>query len=230
MKVLEKSEQIKKKEDSRRSFDAQAPHFDERACGSHARRLYPHVLRELGSTYKAYAQVEDRAGRVAGGVPVRPYRVLDLGCGTGALAEHVLNSLPACELTGIDISLEMLRQARRRLAGAATFVPGDSEKLPFAEGSFDAVICNDSFHHYPDPQRAVFEAWRVLSRDGVLIVGDMWHAEPVRSLKNAVLPLMEGGDVRVYSEPEIRGLLGEWFQAVEWRQVSSDSCLVVAHK
>jgi ubiquinone/menaquinone biosynthesis C-methylase UbiE len=51
-------------------------------------------------------------------------------------------------------------------------VQGDSERLPFAEGSFDAVTCANSFHHYPRQQAAVEEFRRVLRPGGSLILVD----------------------------------------------------------
>lgn len=230
MKTLERSEQVKRKAASLRAFDDQAERFDRAVCGDHARSLYPHVLRELNQAYLAYAHGEHRAGRTERGVPVQPYRVLDVGCGTGALAEHVLASLPAVQLTGVDISPEMLRQARARLQGHARFAPADAEKLPFADGSFDAVICNDSFHHYPDPRRAAFEMWRVLAGGGSLIIGDVWQPQPARAVMNLFMPMSNEGDVRIYSEAEMREILGGWFASVEWRQVGGTSCVVRAYK
>lgn len=229
-KVLERTEQRKLKEASRRAFDGQAPRYDEALCGEHARSLYPAVLRDLCEAYLTWAYAEGREDRLVRGVPTRPFRVLDVGCGTGALAEHVLTSLPAVELSGVDISPEMLRRARRRLGDRASFVLGDSERLPFADGAFEAIICNDSFHHYPDPARAAFEMWRVLRPGGVLIIGDVWQPQPARAFANLFMPFSGEGDVRIYSEAEMRELLGPWFASVEWRQVSGGACVIRAHK
>lgn len=76
-------------------------------------------------------------------------RVLDLGCGTGALAEIVLDEIPGCSLARVDLSANMAERAAERLGGRAEVVVCDAERLPFHDGSFDAVYCNDSFHHYP---------------------------------------------------------------------------------
>lgn len=230
VKTLDRDVQELKKADSLRTFEAQAHKYDAALCGQHARDLYPHVLREVGAAYRAYVQRELTAGRMCDGKPERALRVLDVGCGTGALAGYVLDSLPACKLTGVDISPEMLRQARVRLGDAATFMPGDAEKLPFGDGAFDVVIMNDVFHHCPDPRRAAFEAWRVLAAGGVLVLGEEWSRQPVRAVSNAMLPVWGEGDIRIYSEDELTGLLGQWFDAVEWRSVSSRACMVVAHK
>ena len=230
VKMLEKQEIEEKKSASRKAADTQAAHFDMELCGEHARSLYPSMMYEVKDAYLDFARREQLAGRLAGGVPERALRVLDVGCGTGALDEIILSSLPSCRLTGVGISLEMLAQARTRLMGEATFICADAERLPFAEGLYDVVVCNDAFHHFPDPRRAAFEMWRVLGRDGVLILGDEWKAQPARAIVNLVKPLNGEGDIRVYSEGELRELLGAWFSSVEWRSVSSSSCIAIARK
>lgn len=198
------------KQASQRAFDMQAATYDKEMQGSHARALYPFVLDELA--------------RIA------PKRVLDMGCGTGALSERVLEAFPACELIGVDLSEEMLARAQKRLGNRAQVRAGDCERLPFSDASFDAIVCNDSFHHYPDPERAAFEAWRVLAPGGSLVVGDCWLPQPGRALMNAFLPYGESGDVRIYSAKEMRALFGKWFGTVEWKRIGFGSCIVKAVK
>src|SRR5438105_2724357 len=82
----------------------------------------------------------------------RPVRVLDVGCGTGVFAARVRQELPSARVWGVDLVAEMLRKGAprwRRHAEAVQPVQGDSERLPFADGSFDFVTCANSFHHYP---------------------------------------------------------------------------------
>ena len=206
------SEQLKAR--SRAAFNEQAATYDEGMQGSHARTLYPHILEEAKRS-------------LAGACTPR---VLDVGCGTGALSEQLLAALPDCRLTGIDLSPAMVERARIRLAARAEVIEGDAERLPFHDESFDLVVCNDSFHHYPDPDRAAFQMWRVLRRGGTLVMGDAWQPAPARSIMNAWMPFSHEGDVRIYSEAELRLILGAWFQHVDWRRIGTTACLVVAHK
>lgn len=199
---------------SRAAFDAQAATYDEGMEGDHARRLYQHVVGEV--TY------------AVAGMPAP--RVLDLGCGTGALAERLLDAIPGCSLTGVDLSPRMVEVARVRLAGRADVLLGDAERLPFHDAAFDVVVCNDSFHHYPDPERAAFQAWRVLAAGGALVLGDVWQPAPARVLMNAWMPRSREGDVRIYSEAELRDVLGTWFSRVSWRRVGVTACVAVARK
>ena len=160
----------------------------------------------------------------------RPLRILDMGCGTGALAQQVLEAFPSCELSGVDLSERMLSRAAARLGSRARLACADSERLPFSDGLFDLVYCNDSFHHYPDPHRAAFQAWRVLAAGGAFVIGDCWQPAPARALMNAFMRHSSEGDVRIYSESELRAILSPWFSRVEWRRVGFRSCLAIAVK
>ena len=199
---------------SREAFDAQAPTYDESVQGDHARRLYPHVLAEVA--------------RAVASSPAP--RLLDLGCGTGALAALVRGEIPGACLGCVDLSPRMVEATRERLGGRAEVLLCDAERLPFHDGSFDAAWCNDSFHHYPDPERAAFQAWRVLAPGGTLVVGDAWQPAPARAIMNAWMPHSREGDVRIYSEAEMRRILGIWFSDVSWRRAGSTACVAVARK
>lgn len=205
-------EQLKAR--SKAAFDEQAPIYDEGMQGDHARALYPCILEE--------------ARRAMEGTPVPS--VLDVGCGTGMLSERLLGAFPSCRLAGVDLSPAMVERARARLAGRAEVREVDAERLPFHDGAFDLVVCNDSFHHYPDPDRAAFQMWRVLRKGGALVLGDVWQPAPARAVMNAWMPFSHEGDVRIYSEAELRAILGTWFQRVRWSRIGLTGCLVVASK
>ncbi len=113
--------------------------------------------------------------RIREAVGDRPFRLLDIGCGTGVFAALVRRELPNAEVWGIDLVGGMLAKGRSRWrehAGRVLPVQGDSENLPFESGVFDVVTCANSFHHYPRQDRAVQEMARVLRPGGRLLLID----------------------------------------------------------
>lgn len=132
--------------------------------------------------------------------------VLDCGCGTGPMIQILHGKYPDKHYVGIDLTPEMVRVAQAKQLSNAGFLVGDSENLPFAEESFDAVICTNSFHHYPHPQNFFDSAYRVLRRGGRLILRDYTSSNFVVWLMNHLeLPLanlLGHGDVKIYKSVE----------------------------
>jgi ubiquinone/menaquinone biosynthesis C-methylase UbiE len=123
-------------------------------------------------------------------------KILDIGCGTGRFASRLLKRRPAARVWGLDLSPGMLGRCRQRcdaLGGRLAVVQGDSERLPFADDTFDAVTCAHSFHHYPRQQAVAREMHRVLRPGGRLVVVDgdpdrLWG----RFVFNVLVVLLEG--------------------------------------
>ena len=64
----------------------------------------------------------------------------------------------------------MLEKSKEKLLNTAELSLGDAELLPYENDYFDLLICSDSFHHYPNPQKAIEEFYRVLKTDLVLLI------------------------------------------------------------
>lgn len=99
--------------------------------------------------------------------------ILDVGCGTGAFLEAVVSGRKA-RVSGVDLSPEMIRLSSERLrpCAEADLKVGDAENLPWPQATFDVVTCSSSFHHYPQPQKALCEMRRVLKQGGQFILAD----------------------------------------------------------
>jgi demethylmenaquinone methyltransferase/2-methoxy-6-polyprenyl-1,4-benzoquinol methylase len=95
---------------------------------------------------------------------VNPKQVLDVGTGTGHLAEAVQRAAPGANVVGADFTLPMLRRARIAVVAADALV------LPFADAQFDAVVSGFLVRNLADVASGVAEQTRVLKPGGVLLV------------------------------------------------------------
>ena len=182
-----------------------------------------------------YDLVVESATRQARGTSLRrlkPGRDDDLllsGAGSGLDIPH----LPAgSAVTALDVTPAMIRRARRRAIRCRRdvfVIVGDATSLPFAAGTFDAVVLHLILAVIPRPDLALAEAARVLRTGGRLLVFDKFlkpgERAPVRRIANLVLaPFLTRTDV-VFEEvlhavPGLRvtedrpALLGGWFRFI----------------
>lgn len=93
-------------------------------------------------------------------------RVLDVGGGTGRIALELVPH--AGSVTILDLSPKMLREASRKPGLNGVLAP--SEKLPYPDGSFDAVLMVDALHHVINQKASLQELFRVVKPGGRLVV------------------------------------------------------------
>jgi ubiquinone/menaquinone biosynthesis C-methylase UbiE len=91
----------------------------------------------------------------------RPRRILEIGTGTGSGAAILKARFPDAEVTGVDLSPEMVRIAQAKVSGV-TFEPADASRLPFADGSFDLVAQNNVPVYFNEVARVLAPGGRVL--------------------------------------------------------------------
>jgi arsenite methyltransferase len=104
-------------------------------------------------------------------------RVLDIAAGRGASAIALATQF-GCEVIGIDYSLRNVVAAKhaateRGLSAKLTFYCADAEQLPFADASFDAIVCECALCTFPEKQSAAAEFARVLRAGGRLGLSDL---------------------------------------------------------
>ena len=90
-------------------------------------------------------------------------QLLDIACGPGMLGAAAVKR--GAVVTGLDMAENMVSFARSQCP-EAEFHHGDAENLPFDAARFDAVVCSFGILHFPDPERAIAEVFRVLKPAG----------------------------------------------------------------
>jgi ubiquinone/menaquinone biosynthesis C-methylase UbiE len=99
-------------------------------------------------------------------------RVLEVGCGTGAVTRSIAAWPGVSAAVGVDPSPVFVARARELASNlsSVTFDVADGRSLPFSEASFDAVVFHTTLCHVPEPQIMLAEAARVLRDDGCVAV------------------------------------------------------------
>lgn len=140
-------------------------------------------------------------------------RVLEVAVGTGL---NLAFYAPGADVTGVDLSPEMLQIARRRAAELGRNLElreGDAHDLPFDDESFDSVVATYSLCNIPDPSRAVAEMRRVLRPGGRLVLVDHIRSasRPVFWAQKAIelVSVRLDGD-RMTRRPAVENLADGW--------------------
>jgi demethylmenaquinone methyltransferase/2-methoxy-6-polyprenyl-1,4-benzoquinol methylase len=148
---------------------------------------------------------------------------LDVGCGTGILLEQLAKLNKDLELSGLDLSEEMLSVARQKLEKYfnVNLRLGSVAKLPFKDNYFDYVTCVHSFHHHPDSLKSLKEMKRVLKPGGKLLLADVSLDGPFRSLfqvfEQRLFPKRES-DIQRYTKAKMK----ELFENAGFKNIKQD--------
>ena len=115
-------------------------------------------------------------------------RLLDLGAGTGDLAQEALRQCPDCLSLAADFTLEMMRIGRRRPGAAVThWAASDALRLPYPDASFDALVSGFLLRNVVDLPQALGEQYRVLKPGGRWLALDT--TRPRRTLLSPFIDL-----------------------------------------
>ena len=101
-------------------------------------------------------------------VPKFSGRILEIGCGSGAFAEIFMRKFGACDYTGLELVPEAAQEAAKKIPHVLT---GDFFDLSkdLADGSFDLIIGNDVFEHFPDHDALLDVIKKKLSKGGCVV-------------------------------------------------------------
>jgi ubiquinone/menaquinone biosynthesis C-methylase UbiE len=125
-------------------------------------------------------------------------RILDLGCGTGAMAIALARELPGARVIGLDGDPEVLRRAQAKALAAGVELElheALADRVPLPDASVDCVISTLVFHHLPTKVKrdALVEARRVLVRSGRLLICDVGRAQdPMMRALFLLVQLLDG--------------------------------------
>lgn len=133
-------------------FDTQAESWDDQTTKQKEHRLYT-IFRDQ--------------------IPALKAPLLDLGSGTGILVPILSRTVDMSDhIVELDISKEMIRQSwiKHRSKDYISFIQSDGHILPFRTRSFASVVCFAVFPHFHDQIKAIKEMYRILKKDGLLII------------------------------------------------------------
>ena len=170
----------------------------------------------------------------------RPFRLLDVGTGTGRYLDMVSERLSSTVVTdlcpiGLDRSPAMLGQARRLNGCAypgASHLVGAVETLPIRAASCDALLCFNAVHHF-DLARFTSEASRVLTPSGLFVLYTRTAAQNRDTIWGRYFPDFAELETRLYTVSELHAALDATHaftsvrvQAIPWRVTTSLSRLL----
>jgi len=168
-----------------------------------------HVARQFGGLDLEHydsilgpAQLEAIAAELSARLPANPGGdVLELACGTGILTRKLRERLePARRIVATDLAQAMVEFARRKLdADGIEWRQADMAALPFANGSFAAVVCSLGIMFVPQKEKAYAEARRVL-REGGLFLYNTWSGladNPQARIASEVIEALFPGDAQM---------------------------------
>ena len=195
------------------------------ALGPAIRRLFGPYERQVTDAYRAiYVDLDDWIAHIARWVP-QASRILEVGCGEGAVTERLTLHYPGAEILAIDVTPRL-----GRLFG------GDPSRVTFRQvpvetiaadmpGSFDLVIVSDVIHHVPQALRAsLLAASRAAVAPGGTFLFKEWvrSSTPIHWLCEASDRYLTGDDVAYLDDTEARDMIVSAFGA----DAIQDSCRV----
>jgi ubiquinone/menaquinone biosynthesis C-methylase UbiE len=149
------------------------PAMQERLAGVLELRAADRQQREMLESYTADLALNPGA------------RVLEVGCGTGAVSRFLATLENVGEVVGVDPGALFIDRARELTQDyRISFVVGDGTALEFEDGVFDAVVCHTTLCHVPDCSGVLAEAHRVLRSGGELAVFDGDYATTTVAIRS----------------------------------------------
>jgi ubiquinone/menaquinone biosynthesis C-methylase UbiE len=144
-------------------------------------------IRRSGSQIEEWRK---QAAHLSGGLPDGA-DVLEVAPGPGYFAIEMAR-LDRLHVTGLDIShtfVGIARENARQAGVSVDFQQGDVSSMPFADGSFDLIVCQAAFKNFSRPGKAIDEMYRVLRDGGTAVIQDMWKDASDATIRQEVNPM-----------------------------------------
>lgn len=138
-------------------------------------------------------------------------KFLDVACGTGEVILRLAQEFPSVEFTGADFSEEMLAIARQKTSHLKNvkIVSANIRNLPFADKSFDTVLCSDAFHHFSSPEESLREINRVAKQGSFFLLVDPAYDTIFQKVVIGLFGKIFETAKKYYSEEKVAKLLKE---------------------
>lgn len=149
-------------------------------------------------------------------------KVIDVGSGTGFTTQGIVKSIPSKNITCVDQSPHQMAKAKQKpdLQGC-TFQLGDAEEIPVPTDYFDRYVSAGSIEYWPNPQKGITEAYRVIKQGGIAVL--MGPLEPqnsfARFIANTWMLFPKEEEYRLWFERagfediKIHYIRPQWFRA-----------------
>jgi 2-polyprenyl-6-hydroxyphenyl methylase/3-demethylubiquinone-9 3-methyltransferase len=182
--------------------------------GPAVRRLFGRHEHRIAELYRAiFIDIDAYARQIGDWVP-GARRILEVGCGEGAVTERLARAYPDADILAIDITPRvgrLFRGRRDRVTFAETTVQQVAAEQP---GAFDLVILSDVLHHVPSAiRRELLAAVRATIAPGGSLIFKDWErtAAPIHWLCHAGDRWLTGDRVRYLRKPEAEAMLADAF-------------------
>lgn len=160
------------------------------------KRIPEHECMDTPEEAREYAAMDHAAANLAFVEALEQHAclrgdLLDMGTGPGDIPLLLAERHEQISVTGIDLSKEMLKIARLKVAQAGhsrhiRLLEADAKKTAFGQNTFDGVFSNTILHHVSDPVEFLMEARRVLKPRGALVIRDLMRPETEEALEKIV--------------------------------------------
>ena len=142
--------------------------------------------------------------------------ILDAGCGEGFVAAYLVSRDSSLQLTGIDLSQEAIVYARRRFSDQVQFDVGSVLALPYADSSFDVVVCSEVLEHLTEWEKAVAELQRVARTHVLITVPHEPYFKAFNDAARLVRFCRDPGHVNFWSWSAFRAMITSRFSSAEF--------------